>query len=79
MARTCVLSPLPGGAMLNDRNARHQLLSDKEAAMGFEGELLDSTIPAVIDMPLSMLIDDGDLLTANDDPDVPVAEFQSSV
>ena len=47
--------------------------------MGFEGELLDSTIPAVIDMPLSMLIDDGDLLTANDDPDVPVAEFQSSV
>lgn len=47
--------------------------------MGFEGELLDSTIPAVIDTPLSMLIDDGDPAGANDDIDVPVAEFQSSV
>jgi hypothetical protein len=65
--------------MLNDGNARHPLLSDEEAAMGFEGEPLVSNIPAVDDVPLFLLIRDEDLAGASDDIDVPVAEFQSSV
>lgn len=80
-ARTCALSALPGGAMLNDGNARHPLLSNEEAAMGFEGEFLVSNIPAVDDMPLSMVMATGDedLAANGEDTDVPVAEFQSAV
>lgn len=47
--------------------------------MGFEGELLVSNIPAVDDVPLSVLTVDENLAGANGDTDVPVAEFNSSV
>lgn len=47
--------------------------------MGFEGELLISTIPAVDDVPLSMLAGDEGLTVGGEETDVPVAEFQSSV
>lgn len=47
--------------------------------MGFEGEPLVSNIPAVNDVPLSVLTRDKELAGASDDIDVPVAEFQSSV
>ena len=49
--------------------------------MGFEGEFLVSNIPAVDDMPLSMVMATGDedLAANGEDTDVPVAEFQSAV
>ena len=48
--------------------------------MGFEAELLVSNIPAVDDVPLSMLtLDDAPGMGLGEDTDVPVAEFQSSV
>jgi hypothetical protein len=47
--------------------------------MGFEGELLVSKIPAVDDVPLSVLTGDEDMAVGGEDTDVPVAEFQSSV
>jgi hypothetical protein len=52
---------------------------NEEAVMGFEGELLISTIPAVDDVPLSMLAGDEGLTVGGEETDVPVAEFQSSV
>ena len=52
--------------------------SNEEAAMGFEGELLVSTIPAVEEVPLSMLAGEHPTV-GGEDTDVPVAEFQSSV
>lgn len=47
--------------------------------MGFEGELLVSTIPAVDEVPLAMLAADEHATVGGEDTDVPVAEFQSSV
>lgn len=46
--------------------------------MGFEGEPLVSNIPAVVDVPLAVLTINEDL-PGNEDTDVPVAEFHSSV
>jgi hypothetical protein len=46
--------------------------------MGFEGELLVSIIPAVDDVPLSMLAEENPTV-GGEETDVPVAEFQSSV
>ena len=48
--------------------------------MVFEGEFLVSNIPAVDDVPLSVLtLDDTLGMSLGEDSDVPVAEFQSSV
>lgn len=48
--------------------------------MGSEGEVLMSNIPAVDDVPLSVLaLDEDQESGSGDDTDVPVAAFQSSV
>lgn len=47
--------------------------------MGYEGDTLVSNLPALDEVPLSALAGSEDPAKAQDEPCVPVAEFQSSV